>query len=71
MIKFYDSFIENDYIYIVMEYAEGGSLDQLIQEKIFSKSSFDTEDILSYVCQICLGLLVMHDKKIIHRDIKS
>lgn len=30
LIKFYESFIENNNIYIVMEYAEGGNLAQLI-----------------------------------------
>lgn len=31
IIKFYESFIENQNIYIVMEYAEGGSLADLIR----------------------------------------
>ena len=30
IIKFYESFVENQEIFIVMEYAEGGSLAQLI-----------------------------------------
>lgn len=31
LIKFVESFIENNVIYIVMEYADGGSLAQKIQ----------------------------------------
>lgn len=30
MIKYYNSFIENDSLFIVMEYAEGGDLQQVI-----------------------------------------
>jgi len=32
IIKFYESFVENQNIYIVMEYAEGGSLADLIRK---------------------------------------
>jgi serine/threonine protein kinase len=32
---------------------------------------FETEQILMYIAQISLGLLAMHDKKILHRDIKT
>jgi NIMA (never in mitosis gene a)-related kinase len=32
IIKFYESFVENQNIYIVMEYAEGGSLADLIRQ---------------------------------------
>jgi len=32
IIKFHDSFIENQHIYIVMEYADGGSLAEKIRQ---------------------------------------
>jgi len=32
IIKFHESFVEGHEIYIVMEYAEGGTLDQLIKK---------------------------------------
>ena len=32
IIRFYDSFKKNDVLYIVMEYAEGGTLRQKFQE---------------------------------------
>ena len=37
IIKFHESFIENQNIHIVMEYAEGGSLAQLIHKRLISK----------------------------------
>src|SRR3569833_646841 len=32
---------------------------------------FITEEILSYIAQITLGVMAMHSKNIMHRDIKS
>ena len=32
---------------------------------------FATEDILRYVAQITLGVMAMHSKNILHRDIKT
>lgn len=48
IIKFYESFIENGNICIVMEYAEGGSLADLIRQHVVKKQKFDTETILMY-----------------------
>lgn len=49
MIKFFESFIENNVIYIVMEYADGGSLDQKIRDYIIKGKTFSTDDILRYM----------------------
>jgi NIMA (never in mitosis gene a)-related kinase len=48
IIKFYESFKENNDIYIVMEYAEGGSLAQLIQKHVMSGKRFTEEQIVMY-----------------------
>ena len=32
IIKFHESFVEGSEIFIIMEYAEGGTLDQLIRQ---------------------------------------
>ena len=47
IIKFYESFVEELDIFIVMEYAEGGSLAQLIQKHVLTGKKF-TEDELKY-----------------------
>jgi serine/threonine protein kinase len=54
-----------------MEYAEGGSLADSIQKKTMFKKTFTVDEILSYIAQITLGVLAMHSKNILHRDIKS
>lgn len=71
IIKFFESFIENQDIYIVMEYAEGGSLAQLIQKASISGKKFSDDQILMYTAQITLSLLALHSKQILHRDIKT
>jgi NIMA (never in mitosis gene a)-related kinase len=54
-----------------MEYAEGGDLAQRINTAKTQRSSFSEETILDWVTQICLAMKHIHDRKIIHRDIKA
>jgi len=52
-----------------MEYADGGDLNKKIKEregKLFSEGI-----ILDWFVQIALALKHVHDRKVIHRDIKS
>lgn len=71
IIKFYESFIENNEIQIIMEYAEGGSLAQLIQKHCITNKKFTEDEIMMYTAQITLSLLALHCKQILHRDIKT
>ena len=57
---------ENDYVaWIVMEYVEGKSLHDLMQEGALSLT-----DTLNIGLDICRGLKTAHANKIMHRDIK-
>ena len=57
---------ENDYVaWIVMEYVEGKSLHELMQEGVLSLT-----DTLNIGLDICRGLKEAHAHKIMHRDIK-
>lgn len=57
---------ENDYVaWIVMEYVEGKSLHDLMQEGTLSLT-----DTLNIGLDICRGLKTAHAHKIMHRDIK-
>lgn len=49
LIKFVESFIEANVIYIVMEYADGGSLAQKIQDYLVKGKQFTCDDILRYM----------------------
>ena len=70
VVKYHDSFMEKDYICIVMDYADRGDLQRKIKEMRDEGSMFDHEQILDWFCQICMGLVHIHSKKILHRDLK-
>jgi len=57
-------------LYIVMQYADDGDLESKIKER--QPDKYFTEDqILDWFVQMALALKHLHDRKILHRDIKS
>ena len=56
---------------IVMEYADDGDLESKIQKMRKEGGMFNESLIWSYSIQMIEGLKALHDKKIMHRDIKS
>ncbi|NWZ05251.1 NEK5 kinase, partial [Agelaius phoeniceus] len=69
IVTFYASLQEENKLYIVMEYCDGGDLMKRINMQ--HGVLFDEDQILSWFVQISLGLKHIHDKKILHRDIKA
>ena len=56
---------------IVMEYADDGDLQTKIHQMKKNSGVFEEETIWSYAIQMIEGLKALHDKKIMHRDLKS
>lgn len=56
---------------IVMDYAEGGDLAKKISEMAKKNVFFAENQILDWFTQICLALKHVHDRKILHRDLKN
>ncbi|XP_070694405.1 serine/threonine-protein kinase Nek5-like [Pempheris klunzingeri] len=69
IVAFISSFQERGSLYIVMEYCDGGDLLKKINMQ--RGVPFTEEQVVDWFVQICLGLKHIHDRKILHRDIKS
>ena len=67
IVRVLDFDVERDIPFLVLEYAPNGSLRQ--RHPRGSRVPLNT--IVSYVKQIASGLQYAHDKKLIHRDVKS
>ncbi|XP_071594604.1 serine/threonine-protein kinase Nek3 isoform X4 [Heliangelus exortis] len=69
IVAYKESFEANGHLYIVMEYCDDGDLMQKIKHQ---RGKFFPEDtILCWFVQMCLGVKHIHDKHVLHRDIKS
>ncbi len=54
-----------------MEYCEGGDLKEKIDDHYYQQTSYTKKEILEILIQICEGLNYLHNRDILHRDIKS
>lgn len=66
IIGVFDVGTEDDNYFIIMEYAKGNNLADLIR----TKKALSWKESLPMMKQICLGLQHAHKHKVIHRDIK-
>ncbi|MDX9870700.1 MAG: serine/threonine-protein kinase, partial [Candidatus Cloacimonadales bacterium] len=66
VVQLHNFYIHNNKYIMVLEYAEGITLKQLIREK----GPIPEDRALRIFKQICDGLAYAHKKGIIHRDIK-
>ncbi|MVO99226.1 Stk1 family PASTA domain-containing Ser/Thr kinase [Paenibacillus lutrae] len=66
VVSIYDVGQEGDVHYIVMEYVEGSTLNELIKER----APLPVEEAVHYGAQISDALEHAHQNEIIHRDIK-
>jgi NIMA (never in mitosis gene a)-related kinase len=69
IVAFWESFRTTDNLCIVMEYADAGDLDQYL--KTLKKRYLPESEVLRIFIQISLALKYIHDRKILHRDLKS
>ncbi|KAM6160148.1 serine/threonine-protein kinase Nek11 [Erethizon dorsatum] len=71
IVKFYASFVEQDSFCIITEYCEGRDLDYKIQEYKEAGEIFTENQIIEWFIQLLLGVDYMHERRILHRDLKS
>jgi len=56
---------------ILMEYADRGSLADVLKSKAGTTTLFDEDAILDWLVQIVSALRAMHARSILHRDLKA
>ena len=71
VVKYYDSFEEDNKLNIVMEYCECGDLNDFIEKQKKTKHLLQENLIWKFFIKITLGLADIHKLKILHRDLKS
>ncbi|NXK93113.1 NEK3 kinase, partial [Formicarius rufipectus] len=69
IVAYKESFEADGHLYIVMEYCDDGDLMQKIKHQ--RGSLFPEDTILHWFVQMCLAVKHIHDKRVLHRDIKS
>ncbi|CUV07363.1 unnamed protein product [Cryptosporidium hominis] len=71
IVCFRESFVEDGFLNIVMEYADGGDLFRKVNAQKQLKKNFLEKQVVRWLTQALLGLAHLHNKRILHRDIKS
>jgi len=71
IVKYYESFVENNKLYIITELVRDGDLFQKLQRNQKRRENLPEETVWSIVLQVGEALKCLHEHKIIHRDVKS
>ncbi|KAL0236951.1 hypothetical protein PCE1_000348 [Barthelona sp. PCE] len=69
IVTYRESFIHQKSLCIVMDFAENGDLYEAIKKR--RGRHFSEGQIWKWFTQICLALKHVHDRKILHRDLKT
>ncbi|KAL4253160.1 protein kinase superfamily protein [Abortiporus biennis] len=67
IVQYHSSCIDEDHLNIFLEYVPGGSVTSLLR----NYGAFEEQLVRNWVRQILSGLNYLHEKDIIHRDIKG
>ncbi len=71
VVKYFDSFLDEGKLNIVMEFCDGGDLQQYLKRHARDREFVPEETIWSIFLQIAAGLHYIHSQRVLHRDMKS
>jgi NIMA (never in mitosis gene a)-related kinase 1/4/5 len=69
IVAFWESITTREHLNIVMEYADGGDLTKYIEKR--HSNLIPESQVLHLFVQISLAIKHIHDRKILHRDLKT
>lgn len=70
IVGYFDSFIDDQQINIVLEYCPFGDLNSVIVKQKATGKPFVDNIIWKIFINVCVGIWYLHSKNIIHRDLK-
>jgi len=71
VVRYRESFIDSGWMCILMDYCDGGDLSAQIQQAKRSRRSIPEEKVMRWMTQALLALKYLHEKHVLHRDLKS
>ena len=71
VVKYYESFEENNCLNIVMEYCDGGDLLKFLEKNKKTNILLKEDLVWKLFLKITIGLAAIHKQKILHRDLKT
>jgi serine/threonine protein kinase len=68
IVKLLDVYQSQTFFYLVMELCGGGDLFKMLK---LSPGNLPIDFVSSVICQVAKGISEIHDKCLIHRDLKT
>ena len=66
VVQVYNGFVDNNTVYIVMEYIDGLTLNDYVE----ARSKLTLEAAMDLLSPVAGALQILHDRKVVHRDVK-
>lgn len=70
VVRYFNSWVEEGYVYIQNEFCNGGSYSQMIDQRRESGEHFTEEELLTTMAHCLKGLKYIHGMQMAHMDIK-
>jgi len=70
IVRYRENFTDNGWFCILMDYCKGGDLSQQILQAKKTRTPIGEEQVLRWFSQAMLALKYIHDRHILHRDLK-